>query len=141
MDARETSICGHVVAANDILVIDDVGKDPRFANNPFLIENGIRFYAGAPLRVSSGHAIGSLCVIDTKPRTFSDQDRNILRKIADDLMVSVEIECQRHQMLGPFGSPVDELIPTTSAKLSLAWPLNLRDALDRGAEVSHASLQ
>ena len=111
MDARETSICGHVVAANDILVIDDVGKDPRFANNPFLIENGIRFYAGAPLRMSSGHAIGSLCVIDTKPRTFSDQDRNILRKIADDLMVRVEIECQRHQMLGSFGSPVDEPIP------------------------------
>ncbi len=51
LDARETSICGHVVAANDMLVIEDVAKDTRFANNPFLIENGIRFYAGAPLRI------------------------------------------------------------------------------------------
>lgn len=100
MDARETSICGHVVAANDMLIIEDVGKDPRFANNPFLIENGIRFYGGAPLRTSSGFAIGSLCVIDTKPRSFSEKDRTILQKIAEDLMVRVEGECLRTQTQG-----------------------------------------
>ena len=97
MSARDTSICGHVVAANDLLVVEDVAKDPRFANNPFLIENGIRAYAGAPLRTSSGQVIGSLCVIDTVPRTFSDQDCGILRKIADDLMVKVETDCERVQ--------------------------------------------
>ena len=95
MDARETSICGHVVFHNGVLVVEDVAKDPRFANNPFLIENGIRFYAGAPLRTSSGFAIGSLCVIDTKPRSFSAQDCKVLQKIADDLMFKVEIEYQR----------------------------------------------
>jgi GAF domain-containing protein len=90
MGARETSICGHVVAADETVVVEDVGKDPRFANNPFLIENGIRFYAGAPLRTKDGFAVGSLCVIDTKPRTFSEQDCKILQKIADDLMARVE---------------------------------------------------
>ncbi|HEY0960859.1 MAG TPA: AI-2E family transporter [Pseudomonadales bacterium] len=99
MEARDTSICGHVVAANDILVIEDVTKDRRFANNPFLIENGIRFYAGAPLKTSSGFAIGSLCVIDLKPRMFSANDRNILRKIAGDLMVRVEIECAHNRAI------------------------------------------
>ena len=74
MSDRETSICGHVVAANDMLIIEDVAKDPRFANNPFLLENGIRFYAGAPLRTSAGTALGSLCVIDLKPRPFSPED-------------------------------------------------------------------
>lgn len=97
MDARETSICGHVVAANDMLVIEDVAKDPRFANNPFLIENGIRFYAGAPLRTSSNFAVGSLCVIDTKPRSFGEKERKILRMVADDLMTRVETECKRNQ--------------------------------------------
>lgn len=111
MDARETSICGHVVASNDMLVIEDVAKDPRFANNPFLIENGIRFYAGAPLRTSSGFAIGSLCVIDTKPRSFSEQDRKILRKIADDLMIRVEVECQRNRMQGSFGGALQREMP------------------------------
>ncbi len=111
IDARETSICGHVVASNDLLVVEDATKDPRFANNPFLIENGIRFYAGVPLRTSSGVAIGSLCVIDTKPRSFNDQDRKVLRKIADDLMVKVEIEFQRNRMQGSFGEPVRNGIP------------------------------
>ncbi|MEO5696944.1 MAG: AI-2E family transporter, partial [Burkholderiaceae bacterium] len=64
---RETSICGHVVAADELLVIEDVARDPRFANNPFLSENGIRFYAGAPLRTESGLVLGALCVMDTRP--------------------------------------------------------------------------
>ncbi len=92
---RESSICGHVVASNDGLVVPDVAKDPRFANNGFLIENGIRFYAGVPLRTRSGFAIGSLCILDSKPRSFSVEDEKILRKIADDVMVRVEIEHQR----------------------------------------------
>lgn len=119
MDARETSICGHVVFLNDILVVEDVVKDPRFANNPFLIENGIRFYAGVPLKTSSGVAIGSLCVIDTKPRSFSDQDCRVLRKIADDLMVKVETEFQRNRTQGSFGKPVGKGIPDTSSVLDV----------------------
>jgi GAF domain-containing protein len=90
---RDTSICGHVVADESVLVVDDVTKDPRFAENPFLLENGIRFYAGAPLRTSSGFVVGSLCVIDTKPRTFSPKDQKLLQIIADELMAKVEAEC------------------------------------------------
>ena len=124
MDARETSICGHVVALNDLLVIEDVAKDPRFANNPFLIENGIRFYAGAPLRTSSGLAIGSLCVIDTKPRSFEENDRKILTKIADDLMIRVEIEHQRNRMYGSIGQ-----LPQTPIPDRLKVALNRLDKL------------
>ena len=57
---RDTSICGHVVALNEALVVEDVAKDKRFATNPFLVSRGIRFYAGVPLRSQSGHAVGSL---------------------------------------------------------------------------------
>jgi hypothetical protein len=87
---RETSICGHVVASDQMLVIEDVLKDKRFANNPFLRERGIRFYAGAPLRTSSGHAIGSLCVLDTQPRTVSNRERTLLQIIADEVMAKIE---------------------------------------------------
>ena len=109
MSTRETSICGHVVAANELLVIEDTAKDPRFANNPFLIENGIRFYAGTPLRTREGFAIGSLCIIDTNPRSFTHDDRQILAKIADDLMVKVEIEHARLRHL--LGQGLDGKIP------------------------------
>ena len=90
--ARSTSICGHVVADDELIVVDDVAKDERFANNPFLLEKGIRFYAGAPLRTSSGFVLGSLCVVDTKPRVFSPRDRKLLQIIADELMSKVESE-------------------------------------------------
>lgn len=87
---RETSMCGHVVASNELLVIEDTLRDKRFANNPFLREHGIRFYAGAPLRTPAGYAIGSLCVIDTKPRTISEHERALLQIIADEVMAEIE---------------------------------------------------
>ena len=88
--SRETSICGHVVAADTTLVIEDTTRDPRFANNPFLRERNIRFYAGAPLRTKSGYVIGSLCVIDTKPRRLTSRDVKLLQVIADELMADVQ---------------------------------------------------
>lgn len=87
---RETSVCGHVVAKNDLLVVEDMLKDPRFANNPFLLQHGIRFYAGAPLRTSEGYAVGSLCVMDTKPRHLAKSQRRILQDAAVHLMQDVE---------------------------------------------------
>jgi predicted PurR-regulated permease PerM/methylmalonyl-CoA mutase cobalamin-binding subunit len=88
-DAREaprsTSMCGHVVAAKSVMVIEDTRKDRRFANNPFLLERGIRFYAGAPLVAPNGEAIGSLCIIDTKPRTISEAELTLLRDRAEQL--------------------------------------------------------
>lgn len=89
---RETSICGHVVAGNEVLVIEDVLKDKRFANNPWLKERGLRFYAGAPLRVKNGSAVGSVCVIDTKPRKVSDRDISFLQFIADEVILEMEGE-------------------------------------------------
>jgi predicted PurR-regulated permease PerM/GAF domain-containing protein len=87
---REESICGHVVAAEGVMVSEDVTKDDRFADNPLVLEKGIRFYAGAPLRTSAGLVVGSLCVIDTEPRQFSEADRHRLQEMADDLMAEIE---------------------------------------------------
>lgn len=111
---KETSICGHVVASNEVLVIEDVLKDKRFANNPFLRERGIRFYAGAPLSTSSGHAIGSLCVLDTQPRTISNRERTLLQIIANQVMSEIE---KRKASLnaGPHaGRPYGSLVATTT---------------------------
>ncbi|HEV2604789.1 MAG TPA: AI-2E family transporter [Microvirga sp.] len=87
---REVSICGHVVATDEVVVAEDVTKDPRFADNPLVLEKGIRFYAGAPLRTAAGLVLGSLCVIDTSPRLFSDEEKGRLQAMADELMEEVE---------------------------------------------------
>ncbi len=112
---RETSICGHVVAANQLLVVEDVLKDKRFANNPFLRERGIRFYAGAPLRTSTGHAIGSLCVIDTKPRSVSERESTLLQMIADETTAQIEKRKPSHDALRqPHESCGGDLQPATA---------------------------
>jgi len=87
---RETSLCGHVVAGDDVLVVPDVAADPRFANNPMVRERGLRFYAGAPMRTSNGLAIGTLCLMDTKPRHMREGEKRYLQITADKLMGEVE---------------------------------------------------
>ncbi|MCP1909433.1 putative PurR-regulated permease PerM/GAF domain-containing protein [Bradyrhizobium elkanii] len=87
---HEGSLDAHVVASDDVLVSEDVNEDPRFADDPRVLERGIRFFAGAPLRTSSGHVVGCLSVIDTKPREFADRDRQRLQEMANQLMVNIQ---------------------------------------------------
>jgi predicted PurR-regulated permease PerM/GAF domain-containing protein len=84
------SLDAHVMAANEVLVSEDVTEDPRFADDPLVLEKGIRFYAGAPLRTRSGVVVGSLSVIDTQPRQFLEPDRRRLQAMADELVADLE---------------------------------------------------
>ncbi|MFS2012844.1 methyl-accepting chemotaxis protein [Azospirillum sp. CT11-132] len=85
---REISFCAQAIKGQDPLVILDAANDVRFANNPLVTgAPGIRFYAGAPLTSCDGHRIGTLCVIDDKPRSeFTDADRTQLVRMAQAVM-------------------------------------------------------
>ena len=77
--ARDISFCGHAIMKNELFVVDDASSDARFADNPMVAgAPHIRFYAGAPLSSPSGHHIGTLCVIDTVPRTLGAVELSIL---------------------------------------------------------------
>jgi len=79
---RQTSFCSYAILQNDTLVIPDAHADPRFADNPFVTgEPHIRFYAGQQLRVQ-GHNLGSLCLIDRRPRQLGAEDLQTLRDLA-----------------------------------------------------------
>ena len=87
LDATETgrdiSFCGHAILQDEILVIPDALEDARFNDNPLVTgEPNIRFYAGCPLRVANGAKIGTLCIIDREPREFGDDDKALLRDLA-----------------------------------------------------------
>lgn len=87
---RNTSICGHVVAGDRPLVIEDLRRDARFANNPFLRELGALFYAGAPVRTGAGLAVGALSVIDTMPRRITDSEAVLLEILAEEASQMLE---------------------------------------------------
>jgi len=87
--SRDVSICGHVVASNDVLVVQDLARDRRFANNPLLLEKGLRFYAGAPVRAPGGEPIGSLCILDIKPRDLTTSERRLLQEYANEVMEKI----------------------------------------------------
>jgi GAF domain-containing protein len=87
---RDVSICGHVIANDEVLIVRDLARDPRFANNSWLQERGLRFYAGVPLRGPNGFPVGALSILDTKPRDMSPQEQNLLKMIASDVMEQIK---------------------------------------------------
>jgi len=112
--ARDVSFCAHAIAQTDILVIPDALLDPRFATNPLVTGSpNIRFYAGVPLRSPGGYAIGSLCIIDHRPRNgFSDKDRANLQSLAT--IVTDRLEIRRLAVAGAIGQTRFENIAATS---------------------------
>ena len=74
---REETICTYAILEEDVTVVEDATADPRFSDNGTLAGADVRFYAGAPLRTPNGQAIGTFCIHDDEPRTFSDRDREL----------------------------------------------------------------
>lgn len=80
---RDVSFCAHAILSDQILMIPDAGSDERFQNNPLVTgEPKIRFYAGCPLKVGNGSNVGTLCLLDTRPRVLDAEERGLLRDLA-----------------------------------------------------------
>ncbi len=93
---RDYSFCAHTILSNVIMEVADASKDPRFENNPLVNGNlDIRFYAGAPLLVTNGMSLGTLCVIDQRPGSLTNQQKDSLEGLAE---VVVEALLLRHQL-------------------------------------------
>ncbi|WGS48895.1 sensor domain-containing diguanylate cyclase [Paraburkholderia sp. D15] len=81
--SRDISFCGHAILGDDILLVPDALADARFHDNPLVKDSpNIRFYAGCPLTVPNGSKLGTLCLIDVKPRGLDDEEQALLRDLA-----------------------------------------------------------
>lgn len=102
---RETplthSFCQHVVASGQPLLIEDARTDALVCDNLAIPDLGVIAYAGVPLTVTGGPVIGSLCAIDTRPRTWTDDEIGILHDLAASVMTEIDLrlavrEAERH---------------------------------------------
>ncbi|WP_158555121.1 HWE histidine kinase domain-containing protein [Fulvimarina endophytica] len=88
----ENAFCVHALDADEVLVVPDVTKDARFSRNPLVTEDPkIRFYAGALLKTADGFPIGTVCVLDTRPRELSAQQVRVLKHLARQAMTQLEL--------------------------------------------------
>ncbi|WP_406857696.1 GAF domain-containing protein [Alsobacter sp. KACC 23698] len=86
MTPREAAFCNHTILHEDVLVVSDASRDHRFETNPLVTgDPGIRFYAGAPIVFSRSIRLGTLCVLDARPRSFSALQKKCLKSMGESL--------------------------------------------------------
>ena len=88
----DSSVCAHAILSDDVLEIDDAAADPRTAESPLVTDGvGMRFYAGVPLLTGEGLPLGTLCVIDRRPRELSEAQLGALRALGRQVMTQLEL--------------------------------------------------
>lgn len=96
---KETSFCHYTIEIDDILIVTDAQQDERFKENPLVTGNmGVRFYAGAPLILSNGLRIGTLCLFDNKPGHLTDIQKRILKVLSKQVMLLMELELHQKKL-------------------------------------------
>ena len=97
LDVQETpraqAFCTHAIMQPEMFVVPDASRDERFARNPLVTGDlHIRFYAGAPLATRDGHLLGTLCVIDRKPHTLTEQQTQALEILSRMVIENIELQ-------------------------------------------------
>ena len=88
---RESSFCAHVVYSRAVMIVPDMLRDPRFADNPLVVgEPHVRFYAGAPLILDDGSCVGTLCLIDMRARAIEGTSIKLLEDLRDLALQELE---------------------------------------------------
>jgi PAS domain S-box-containing protein len=96
---RNDAICNYTIQGDEIFEVPDALLSDDIKGNPFVdTADGVRFYAGAPLIDPDGYRLGSLCVIDLIPRTLTNEQRDALRTLADEVMSHLTLRKQKKDL-------------------------------------------
>lgn len=103
LDAQETArgvaFCAHTILQDETMIVQDAREDERFCDNPLVTSSpDIRFYAGVPLVTSQGYHLGTLCVIDRKPRVLTLAQLDALKVLADNVMAHLDLRLSHKQI-------------------------------------------
>ena len=145
----ETSICAHAILQDEMLVVPDTRLDPRFADNPLVHSDPhLQFYAGALLKTPEGHALGTLCILDNKPRAFGEAQRETLRVLGQQVMAQIETRKLLRESLAAnaalrvIDQRKDEFLATLAHELrnplsAIAAALSILEAPQTTPDMSH----
>jgi hypothetical protein len=97
---RKHAVCNYTIRQYAVTEIPDMSKDTRFTGFPFVAgEPFFRFYAGIPLKTEGGYHIGALCLLDTRARSFSEEEKGLLGAFARSAMAQVEISAKHRALM------------------------------------------
>lgn len=89
---RDPGLCASAILSSDPYVVENAIEDPRTLANPLVAGDfGLRFYAAAPLQTDENYNLGTLCIIDRTPRSFSEEEKKILKQLSDIVMDEMEM--------------------------------------------------
>ncbi len=145
---REQAFCAHAIQGDVLMEVEDATRDPRFVDNPLVQgEPGIRFYAGAPIRLSDGATVGTVCVIDRKPRQLSDAQRAVLGHLGRAAAALLEARRDARRLIesqsrfgaltelapvGVYAADAEGLCTYTNPRWQEIHGLSLAESLGRG---------
>ncbi|HET6242373.1 MAG TPA: protein kinase [Arthrobacter sp.] len=97
---RDPGLCASAILQDETWVIENAATDPRTLANPLVAGDfGLQFYAGAPLRTPDGYNLGTICILDREPRTFSAEDARTLEDLAAIVMNDLEMRLQSREAI------------------------------------------
>lgn len=89
---RNTSFCTHAIQQDEIMVVPDASIDKRFAENPLVVDApAVKYYAGISLKSTTGHNVGTLCVMDVKTHELSEQQLDALKALSRQVTHILEL--------------------------------------------------
>jgi EAL domain-containing protein (putative c-di-GMP-specific phosphodiesterase class I) len=151
---RDVAFCAHAIQGTEVFVVPDALEDERFADNPLVTGYPkVRFYAGAPLITSDGHALGTLCVIDYVPRQWSAGQNDALQILSRHVMAQLELRrrlatftkdsASRQQALRDLRSAIDsdEFVLHYQPKVNIHGAIIALEALLRWDRPNHGLIQ
>ncbi|HEY4394607.1 MAG TPA: protein kinase [Polyangia bacterium] len=119
---RDLSFCGHCIVGHQALVVEDTLRDLRFADNPLVTgEPRVRFYAGVPLEIEPGSAVGALSVADRSPRTLSERQLESLRRLAKQ--ISRELRLRRDLDRAKAETPLPDTMIVPGTLVGNRWTI------------------
>ncbi len=123
---RSVAFCTHAIPQSEILEVPDTREDERFRNNPFVTgQPHIRFYAGAPLITPDGHALGTLCVVDTQPRRLTPEQIRALDALRHQAQAQLELRrryLELKQTLADRDKLTDLMAYTDTCEMNIVVP-------------------